>query len=576
MARFMVRVYFNNMVAINLFHEPTFNETVANFANPVHICALVAAMCSFSAKFYAADLESAAPGTADLLRAEAETHSPDRFIAMALKFVDEALVECDDEPPPSASCRPSSSPRTASSPRASTARPGASSACACASPTSSTCTSSTRWSPPARGRQRSSDPIRWRDAEEKRRAWWAVWEMDVFASTVRRTPTAIDWAHMETLLPVDDADWFRNEPAPSTFMEPDPVQRWKVLQETGNHSPKAWYLVINSLMKDAQIISSPRGVPFQPDLDQRRRAKSLCRKTKRLSTSAGPSPVEEARQRLAMLANSVQCFVLALPQHLRYRNQYLGFDPPVPGQVVSVRQLHCGIYNIYVMTQLARLMIHRYDMFGTHAASRQAGHADPDDPCVRQYFEAADNILMVVNRSCEDHIQHINPFLPSTIWLAAAVQLVRKYIGGPGINQGLIKSRFDVLYLTYKRCVEFWDTKTAMEQNLESLEMQLEGQQPTRTGGGKESSARQEARALSSGKERPADLGPPPSRERSSKRLAGADEQAGVDRGLEERPGTSSRSKDQTSHNPARTLPDTAETPPLPQFVPNSPRLPSS
>lgn len=33
----------------------------------------------------------------------------------------------------------------------------------------------------------------WAQREEKRRAWWAIWEMDVFASTIRRLPTAIDW-----------------------------------------------------------------------------------------------------------------------------------------------------------------------------------------------------------------------------------------------------------------------------------------------------------------------------------------------------------------------------------------------
>lgn len=482
------------MVAINLFHEPTFTETIGNFTTPIHICALVAAMCGFAAKFYNADLDAAYE--MDFLRAEAASHSPDHFLAMALKFVDEAFVECDDDPPPicvvqaliiTTHCHLTKGVHGK------------------AWRLLGTCVRLAyelnlhlvdALEVAGDGRE---DATRWRDAEEKRRAWWAIWEMDVFASTIRRTPTAIAWAHMETLLPVDDEDWFRSQPAPSAFMEADPVQRWKALQETGNHSPKAWFLVINSLMKDAQIISSPRGVPFHPDPGQRQRAKSLCRKGK------GPrvNPVEESRQTLGMLANSVQCFILALPQHLKYRNRYLGFDPPVAAQVGSMRQLHCGIYNIYVMTQLARLMIHRYDMFGSHTQSRQPGSngdgpvqrspafQDPDNPSVSQYFEAADNILMIVNRSCENHIQHINPFLSSTIWLAAAAQLVRNYISADNVSPGLIKSRFDVLYLTYKRCVEFWDTKTAMEQNLESLEMQLEGQQPPAiegTGGGRHSS----------------------------------------------------------------------------------------
>jgi len=76
------------------------------------------------------------------------------------------------------------------------------------------------------------------DFEEKRRAWWAIWEMDIFASTVRRCPTAMDWSQNETLLPIEDEYWFQNKPRASCFLEKDLVRRWKVLQESGNHWPK--------------------------------------------------------------------------------------------------------------------------------------------------------------------------------------------------------------------------------------------------------------------------------------------------------------------------------------------------
>lgn len=469
-----IRVYFNNMVAIDLFHEPTFTETIGNSSTPVHVCALVAAMCGFAAKFYNADLD--ADYEMEFLRAEASSHSQDHFIAMALKFVDEALVECGDDSPPICILQALIITTHCQLTQGVHGKAWRSlGACVrLAYELNLHLVDAVEVT-----KDGNQDAAKWRDSEEKRRAWWAIWEMDVFASTIRRMPAAIDWANIETLLPVDDADWFANRPAPSAFLERDPVQRWKALQETGNHSPKAWFIVINSLMRDAQIISSSRGLPHQPDSGQRPRAKSLDHKTKCRRMSA----VEKSRQTLSMLANSVQCFLLALPQHLRYRNQYLSFDPPGNAQAGS-RHLHAGIYNIYFMTQLARLMIYRYHMFGNHTPARSHSiHQDPDNPSVRQYFEAADNLLMIVSRSCEDHIQHINPFLSSTIWLGAAAQLVRKYINADNISPDLIKSRFDVLYLTYKRCVEFWDTKTAMEQNLESLEAQLEGQQPRMTAG---------------------------------------------------------------------------------------------
>lgn len=345
------------------------------------------------------------------------------------------------------------------------------------------------------------DPAHWQADEEKRRVFWAIWEMDVFASTIRRTPTAIDWRQMEILLPVDNTNWFQCHPVPSCFMEAEPNQRWKALQESGNQSPKAWFLVINSLMKAAQTISNPRGmapmgnpVHYQP--------------THRTST---PESIEEARQKLETLANAVCCFGLALPGHLQYRDQHLAFGPPRPHQLESQRQQHSSIYNIFVMAQLAQLMIHRYDAFSPQINRSEINCRNrPEDStdwngfstldsgssALRHYFKAADSILGIVNQSCEEHIQHINPFLSSTIWLASAVQLVRKHFARTPANRSLIKSRFEVLYFTYKRCVQFWDTQTALQQNLESLEAQLEAQHVKSNSQGRRSSQKTSKRTL--------------------------------------------------------------------------------
>lgn len=466
------------MVAINLFHEPSFRDKLEKTSSRVQARALLASMMSYAARFHPAEGGLSQTNTYPAVRTICPP--PDHFLDIALKLIDESLKECGDEPP---------------------------TLCILQALIIATHCQLTRgvhgraWRSlgmcvrlayelnlhliDARGnshRSDASEPVKWRDGEEKRRAWWAIWEMDVFASTIRRTPTAMDWRHMETLLPVDDADWFNDRPAPSAFMDSNPIQRWKTLQGSGNQSPKAWFMVVNSLMKDAQKISDPRGVRSDSDFMERAGTASQTPIDERLS------PVEDARQRLEMLANAVKCFTLALPQHLRYRNQYLSFDPPHSAQTETRHQLHCGIYNIFVMTQLAQLMIYRhYLLYHPVCTGRddQAGKPQgssslhftrhiSDDPSVQQYFEAADNIVTIVNRSFEEHVKYINPFLLSTIWLACAVQLVRRFLGSRGVNQGLIKSRFDVLYLTYKRCASFWDAKTSLQENLESIEAQLE------------------------------------------------------------------------------------------------------
>ncbi|KAL6405326.1 hypothetical protein AUP68_11078 [Ilyonectria robusta] len=473
----IIRIYFDNMVAINLFHEPSFDENLKSITSIVQLAALLAAIVGYAIRFL--PFENQSEVEKELQWATPEQRTPSSFLNEALRCIDQAFRGCGDEPPP---------------------------LCILQALIVTTHHQLTRG---VRGKAWRSLGIcvrlayelnlhlldskftnklgddyaqRWRGDEEKRRAWWAIWEMDVYASTIRRTPTGINWTQMEVLLPVSDTYWYLCRPAKSCFFEQDPTERWKALQESGNQSPKAWFIVINSLMKDAQIISCPRGVPPMGNSDQHQASDNKMGNSREHFIN----DVEESRQKLETLANSVHCLVRTLPDHLRFRHQYLSFHPRTPGEVDSDRQLHCSIYNIYVMTQLARLMIHRYDVFGSQMqpqhprTTRTQGKRsftafqDQESLEMKQYFEAADNILTIVNRSCENHIQYINPFLSSTIWLAAAVQLVRKQFGGPSSKTALFKTRFDVLYLTYKQCVSFWDTQTAMQQNLESIEAQLE------------------------------------------------------------------------------------------------------
>ncbi|KAF7125413.1 hypothetical protein CNMCM5793_001591 [Aspergillus hiratsukae] len=463
------------MVAINLFHEPSFAEKLLAIPSLHEVTGLLAGIAAYASHFLL--LENHPPAGDEVRFAEASHRQSAHFVNLAFNHIHAALAECGDEMP---------------------------SLCVIQALIVATHCQLTRgvhgkaWRSlglcvrlayetnlhllDSRMVVKMDDPVQWQADEEKRRAFWAIWEMDVFASTIRRTPTAIDWRQMEILLPVDNENWFQCRPAQSCFMEADANQRWKALRDSNNASPKAWFLVINSLMKAAQIISNPRGVPLTGDPDN-------YQPTYRNST---PESVIEARQKLETVANAVRCFSLALPSHLQYRDQPLFFGSPEPGQVESQRQQHCSIYNIFVMTQLARLMIHRYDAFrpqtrgseingrhlsGNSAESDGSGIHKAESVALRHYFEAADSILRIVNQSSGDHIQHINPFLSSTIWLASAVQLVRKHFVRTSAERNLVKSRFDVLYYTYMRCVEFWDTQTALQHNLESLELQLEAAQ---------------------------------------------------------------------------------------------------
>lgn len=94
-------------------------------------------------------------------------------------------------------------------------------------------------------------PDEWVITEEKRRAWWAVWELDVFSSTILRRPYCIDKEHMAVLLPIPDAEWFAETPVPSTVINPNTARIWETLRDHMHLGARAWFLISTYLMAKA-------------------------------------------------------------------------------------------------------------------------------------------------------------------------------------------------------------------------------------------------------------------------------------------------------------------------------------
>jgi hypothetical protein len=134
----------------------------------------------------------------------------------------------------------------------------------------------------------------WILREEQRRAWWLVWELDMFASTIMRRPHTIDKSQINVLLPVSDAQWFSGVPLASNFLIPDPFKIWKSLQDCPNQDVRAWFLVISILMATAH------------DLTQRHQ------------TSA--EDIEE-------FSASLTCFELLLPSRYHLGSKHILFHP---------------------------------------------------------------------------------------------------------------------------------------------------------------------------------------------------------------------------------------------------------
>lgn len=124
----------------------------------------------------------------------------------------------------------------------------------------------------------------WVMREELRRAWWSVWELDTFASTVARRPYTIDRNTMQVLLPASDECWFDGKPVASAPIGSTPASAWRSLRGLPNQDERAWFLVANYLMALAYDLMTRKDVP--------------------------------ARVK-AEMENALTCFSLSLPDHFR-------------------------------------------------------------------------------------------------------------------------------------------------------------------------------------------------------------------------------------------------------------------
>lgn len=298
-------------------------------------------------------------------------------------------------------------------------------------------------------RRGTDDVTRWCFDEERRRAWWAIWEMDAFASTIRRCPLGVDWDEMETCLPVRDGCWFERRFQRSCFFEAKPIDRVRALRECGSESSAAWMVVVTALMREAHSLSKPKA---------RRQ-------------------IGDAEERAAVVSHALRCYTVALPDGLNYRNEYLRFEA---GDLTNAESAK---FNIHCMSQLATLMLYQNHLGPSlRQPLHHSGHA-ADVEGLRECIEASNNIFTIIKNSARDHVQHVSPFISSTVWFAAAVQLSYKFITPPGINMELIEAKVDLLRKTCQQYAELWNTPDALLKNLSTLETHL-GQQL-----GKQSSA---------------------------------------------------------------------------------------
>lgn len=328
--------------------------------------------------------------------------------------------------------------------------------------------------------------MRWSLNEEHRRCWWALWDMDLFASIIRRSPTAVDWSMNETYLPIPDNQWFANRYQASCTLHVDPNERWMKLKDSGNQSPVAWYIIIASLMRDAQVLSHGNIQGIFSNLAGPKDNDSKI--AEYYSYGFKKKVSSEDTKRLLALVEAYQKMTEALPESLRYRGEVLTFGLNEGEDVSQIRQSCSAKYSLHMVTEFTRFMInHHYVFTGLIDGAIQIPFADrvespglaysptdtvTHDRALETCLHASDNIAELL-RNCEDgHVQFVNPFLASTVWLAASLQVCRKlfvYDSTPDATQ----NKYEALRQTYLQFVHFWGTPFSLIQDLDSLETRV-------------------------------------------------------------------------------------------------------
>lgn len=474
---FSLEAYFQNMSTFSLFHKPEFLSKLSAVSSNSESAALVASMFIFSSRF----LQDSHKRRCSLFQQEERNSlpAPETFHTLARKYISAALDECSEDAPSLCVLQAlilSTFHQLSQDVRGLAWR--SLGVCIRIAYEISLHKIDAERIANQKG-DTTYDKEQWILDEERRRAWWAIWELDVFACTVRRLPTGLDSMQTETFLPVSDEAWFGGTYQASCCLDLDPKARWKMLEKCTSHSWKAWYIVLNSMMRDAHVLSYSRGMYGMTSFNGNTQAA--------MSISASFGTIRDG---LKALEESLSSFGRALPKEMSYCNEYLGFHSKTSMGTQSTLTNDCATHSLYMMAQLTRFMIYHYQMFWESRTMESASAADLTDESANQqyllptysvniqawnrYLESADNILRMIRNSSPYHVRYVNPLFASTIWIAAVAQVVSKVFNPERSNAQTSQSKLEVLQHNFDCYVSFWGTSKALQHKLNTLESRLQ------------------------------------------------------------------------------------------------------
>ncbi|KAK4945484.1 hypothetical protein LTR10_015380 [Elasticomyces elasticus] len=274
--------------------------------------------------------------------------------------------------------------------------------------------------------------LSWVEQEERRRAWWAVFQIDNVASTTSCRPYNIDSSNMDVLLPVSDDAWFSGCPvnsAPISHRGPSDV--WRSLQNCENQDLYAWFLVVGELLRVSQRI-----------FDRKHRS------------------IEE----LQLMQSSLHCFALALPSKFRLTASNMTFndDNFVEKNWVinTIVLLQSAQIFIALTLEIESLQEHRTKLTSEDFHTRVFNVCDPH----------INNQLRALGLWSPDYIALGSPILTCALLGPAAIHAMKRPRDGVPDQSAICFLEGEILSFVLQRFSDYWPLGTFIHEMLKNVQ----------------------------------------------------------------------------------------------------------
>ncbi|OAG34855.1 hypothetical protein AYO21_10960 [Fonsecaea monophora] len=266
----------------------------------------------------------------------------------------------------------------------------------------------------------------WVLREENRRAWWSVWELDTFASTVVRRPFTIDRNKMQVLLPCSDERWYEEQPIASAPMGLTPATAWRSLQGSPNQDERAWFLVANFLMALAYDLKVQTGV----------------------------SP-----QARAEMESALTCFSLNLPNHFRLNSSMFVFNDSTFARSNWI--ITTNIILQSARTYEALIVCSSEDVARSPSGSPTNVPFDPDEQraVAQRCVQHAHEVVRAIKAWSADYIAYSSPFIVCSLVGPAAMHILQTSSEGSSALSSLNR---DVVCLGIAQYARHWGLGSIM------------------------------------------------------------------------------------------------------------------